>query len=381
MFCADDFLRNYWQQKPILIKNYFSNFQDPLEAEELAGLALEESIESRLVLNTPEHPYQLSHGPFNEETFLALPESHWTLLVQAVDQVVPEVDALKAAFSFLPSWRMDDVMVSCATPGGGVGPHFDQYDVFLLQGSGRRRWKIGGKCHKDTPLKTDSGLKLLTEFEVEQEFILESGDALYIPPGIAHWGTGEDSGLCYSFGFRAPSHAELLEAFSDELMDRTGEFDRYRDSQLEPATATGEIDSKVLEDSWQAINQALQQKQLFPEAFGKLITQPRYPDQHFSLEPPVQAAQLAALVADGAMIFRHPGSRFAWRRDDSAAGLTVFIDGETFLQPQQNLQAVISLCDVSIEYITEIAAPTNPEQWHNLVLKLVNRGSLLLLQS
>lgn len=140
---AETFLREYWQRKPLLIRQAFPGFETPLSPDELAGLALEDEIESRIVLEHGAHPWELRRGPFTEEDFRTLPERDWTLLVQSVDQFVPEVGELLKAFRFLPSWRLDDIMISYAAPGGSVGPHYDNYDVFLLQGHGRRRWKLG----------------------------------------------------------------------------------------------------------------------------------------------------------------------------------------------------------------------------------------------
>ncbi len=147
-----EFLRDYWQQKPLLVRQAIPGFESPISADELAGLALEEEVESRLVLEHGARPWELRRGPFAEDTFSQLPERDWTLLVQAVDQFVPEVAEVLKHFGFLPSWRIDDLMISFAAPGGSVGPHFDNYDVFLLQAQGQRRWKIGQMCEADSRL-------------------------------------------------------------------------------------------------------------------------------------------------------------------------------------------------------------------------------------
>lgn len=149
---AREFLRDYWQKKPLLVRQAIPDFESPISPDELAGLALEEEVESRLVIEHGERPWELQRGPFNEDTFQDLPERDWTLLVQAVDQFVPEVAELLEDFKFLPKWRIDDLMISFAAPGGGVGPHFDNYDVFLLQAHGHRRWQIGQMCDADSPL-------------------------------------------------------------------------------------------------------------------------------------------------------------------------------------------------------------------------------------
>jgi 50S ribosomal protein L16 3-hydroxylase len=146
---VDIFLRDYWQKKSLLIRGAFPHFTSPIDGDELAGLALEEEVESRLILEKGKTPWELRHGPFDEKTFTQLPETHWTLLVQAVDQWVPEVNELLEYFRFIPNWRIDDIMISFAPDQGSVGPHFDYYDVFLLQGLGKRRWKLGLKYFKN----------------------------------------------------------------------------------------------------------------------------------------------------------------------------------------------------------------------------------------
>ncbi len=167
-FDIDAFLQDYWQQKPLLIKNPWDSWSDPIEPDDLAGLACEQGVESRLITQTGEHPdmpWKLEHGPFAETRFGELDHKRWTLLVQAVDHYVPDVAALIEPFRFIPNWRIDDVMVSYATDGGGVGPHFDQYDVFLIQGSGRRRWQLGGHCDEKSELLPHHDLRLLAELK------------------------------------------------------------------------------------------------------------------------------------------------------------------------------------------------------------------------
>lgn len=194
---AREFLRDYWQRNPLLIRQAIPDFETPLSPDELAGLALEEEVESRIIAPGEQGPWQLRQGPFKEEDFSTLPEREWTLLVQAVDQFVPEVAELVEPFKFLPSWRIDDVMISYAAPGGGVGPHYDNYDVFLLQGYGRRRWKIGQRCTSESPLQDNPDIKILAEFEQTDEWVLEPGDMLYLPPQLAHDGIAEDE--CMTF--------------------------------------------------------------------------------------------------------------------------------------------------------------------------------------
>jgi 50S ribosomal protein L16 3-hydroxylase len=175
------FLRDDWQRQPRLFRKAFPAFTNPLEPDELAGLACEEGVESRLIFQDGDK-LRMENGPLAEARFATLGAQPWTLLVQAVDQHAPDVADLIEPFRFIPDWRIDDVMVSYASDGGGVGPHFDQYDVFLVQGLGRRRWRVGPRCDDTTPLRPHEDLRLLEGFEPTGDFVLEPGDMLYVPP-------------------------------------------------------------------------------------------------------------------------------------------------------------------------------------------------------
>jgi 50S ribosomal protein L16 3-hydroxylase len=198
------FLATAWQKQPLLIRNPWAQWDNPLEPDELAGLACEAGVESRLIVRGPDG-LTLEHGPLAEDRFAGLGADPWTLLVQAVDQHAPQVAALIEPFRFVPDWRIDDVMISYATDGAGVGPHYDQYDVFLIQGLGRRRWRVGPRCDAATPRQPHADLALIADFAATDEWVLEPGDILYVPPGFAHDGValGDDC-MTYSIGFRAP---------------------------------------------------------------------------------------------------------------------------------------------------------------------------------
>jgi len=242
------FLRDYWQQQPLLMRSALPDYRSPLAPEELAGLACEEGVEARLVLEKDgERPWEARLGPFGEEDFHPLPESHWTLLVQDVDKHVPEVARLLDPFRFIPDWRVDDVMVSYAPDQGSVGPHVDDYDVFLVQAYGRRRWRIHTRPVTEDDYLPGLDLRILPEFEAEQDWILEPGDVLYLPPNCAHWGTAEGECMTYSVGFRAPELQELARAWMETLIQRRIPGGRYRDPPLSPQSNSGEIGPEVIE--------------------------------------------------------------------------------------------------------------------------------------
>jgi 50S ribosomal protein L16 3-hydroxylase len=239
------------------LRGFFSTFSDPVSAEELAGLACEEAVESRLVVAADQQDkqdWQLQLGPLSVDRFASLPQENWTLLVQAVDQWIEAVAQLKSAFDFIPNWRIDDVMVSYAVSGGGVGPHFDYYDVFLLQGSGSRNWRVGPRVSSSEPIDDKSGLALMQSFTTAEEYVLNPGDVLYIPPRFAHWGTAIEDSLCYSIGFRAPALAEMIEGFSDSLIAAADPAIRFVDPDPQLPTRAGEINPHSLQASLQQLS-------------------------------------------------------------------------------------------------------------------------------
>ena len=265
------FKREYWQNKALLIRQGFVDFECPVNGDDLAGLACEDDIESRLITRGLTN-WSLRGGPFTESDFSKLPASDWTLLVQRVDHWIPEVADLIRHFDFLPRWRIDDVMVSYAAPGGGVGPHFDNYDVFLVQGSGRREWRLGQVCDATTPTVATNGLQQLEAFQEESRHVLEPGDILYVPPGLAHWGTAlDDDCITLSVGFRAPSSAEILGRWADEVIAQLNESERYRDT-----AATLDAGNSLNHEHLLALRELLQAKlddDSLIKSFGELVTE------------------------------------------------------------------------------------------------------------
>ncbi|MFI0472801.1 JmjC domain-containing protein [Halomonas sp. HMF6819] len=326
----EEFLKSYWQQKPLLIRGAIPDFVSPLDPDELAGLACEPGVEARLVEEEgPDGPWQVSAGPFDDATFERLPAGHWSLLVQAVDHYVPGVAALMKEFDFLPGWRLDDIMVSYAPPGGSVGPHVDQYDVFLLQGRGQRRWQLGGKQPDDAPIIQGIDLKILETFEIEpdSDWTLNPGDMLYLPPGWAHHGVSQtDNCMTYSVGFRALSADEAITSFADYLGEQLPGSQRYSDAGMAPAEHTGELDDAAIERMRHFILSTLDQPKELAQWFGRAMTQPKYMDQVMPLEEPLGEEDLVAQLHAGEPLFHMPGSRIAWRTE--AGVTTLFADGD-----------------------------------------------------
>ena len=281
-----EFLAEYWQKNPLLIKKAIPDFNGLLSPEDLAGLSCEEEVQSRIA-QFKNKKWVLKNGPFDEKDFSRLPDKDWTLLVQSVNHYLPEAADLLNRFSFIPHARLDDLMVSYAPDGGGIGAHVDSYDVFLLQGSGRRNWKISHQ--PDLTLIDDAPLKILKHFEPEQEWTLEAGDMLYLPPQIAHWGTavGENC-MTYSIGFRAPKQQELMHEFLGYLQDdlsleNTQNFNldsHYVDPDLQLQNHPAEISSAMINQVNTMLQKIIWDKKHVADFLGKYLTEPK-PDVFF----------------------------------------------------------------------------------------------------
>ncbi|MBA4305899.1 MAG: cupin [Sphingopyxis sp.] len=374
-FDSAAFLRDYWQKKPLLIRNPWAAWQNPFEPDELAGLACEAEVESRLVVGA-QGSWAVEHGPLAEARFARLGQEPSTLLVQAVDHHIPEVAALIASFRFIPNWRIDDVMVSYATDGGGVGPHYDQYDVFLIQGNGRRRWRVGQLCDDESPLIPHDELRLLAEFQATDEWLLEPGDILYVPPRIAHDGVavGDDC-MTYSVGFRAPSRSELLTHFLDDLVAEMEDDDRYADPELAIQENPGEISSAALDKLHRLAIEKLQDRSSFARWFGGYSSTRKYPEIDWSPEDLETEADVGARLRSGASVSRNPASRFSFLRQDDTT-IMLFVDGATFHCAGASARFAENLCKVDT---TVLAAQEAPDaQLQKLVTELINQGSIAL---
>lgn len=368
---VSDFLKDYWQQQAVFLANTLPGFESPLSPDEIAGLALESDIESRLIINSDNAPWQLENGPFDEERFAQLPTDNWSLLVNAVDHWVPEVAALLHKFRFIPNWRLDDIMVSYAPTGGSVGPHFDYYDVFLIQGAGERHWQLGQKCDSSTPLLSGTQLKILSEFDAYAEYTAKPGDVLYIPPGVAHWGRAlDDNCITYSVGFRAPSHADILCDFSQELASTLNNDTRFRDRNIGAHQAPGLISDDVIAQLKDIVLQHLDNDAL-AQWFGSYMTTPKYArDEDGCAE--LSPQEISDLHDSNPELEPEPGSRFCYRPHQTQADL--FIDGQQY---QCNQLLASALCDQSRWHWLDLAAHCHSEHEQNLLHSLIASGALI----
>lgn len=251
------FLNEYWQKKPLVIRQALPDFINLLSADELAGLAMEKDVESRMVFETPQASpaWVLKRGPFLEADFSTLPKTHWTLLVQSVDLLIPEIACLLDHFDFLPQWRVDDVMISYAVKHGSVGPHYDNYDVFLYQASGQRRWSLTTKNCNEANHLVGVDLRIMDKFEIEEDYTLLPGDMLYLPPHVGHHGVSlSDDCITYSFGYRSYQGQELWDSFGDYLSEHSKSISLYRDPNWAAIKAT----SAIPPQAWMNAKQLMQ---------------------------------------------------------------------------------------------------------------------------
>jgi 50S ribosomal protein L16 3-hydroxylase len=273
-----DFMKNYWQRKPLLVRKAIPNFSPLLSRAALFDLAGQPDVESRLVMgeNNGQRAWQMQRGPFKRKAIPKLTERDWTLLVQGVDLHDDGVSALMQQFRFIPDARIDDVMISYASDGGGVGPHFDSYDVFLLQAHGQRRWRIGRQ--KDLSLQPDLPLKILANFKPEHDWVLNPGDMLYLPPRYAHDGVALGECMTYSIGFRVPQMGdlarELLVRMSEDAEDSVG-ANLYQDAKQPAVQSAAAIPEGLADFAKSALQRALKDPHALARALGEYLTEPK----------------------------------------------------------------------------------------------------------
>ena len=320
-----DFIERYWQKRPVVLKRGFAQFIDPISPDELAGLAMEDEVDSRLVSHL-DGKWQVSHGPF--ESYDHLGESNWSLLVQAVNNSHEPPAALMRPFRALPDWRTDDLMISFSVPGGGVGPHLDQYDVFIIQGTGRRRWRVGEK----TPMKQHCphpDLLQVDPFEAIIDEEMEPGDILYIPPGFPHEGYSLENSMNYSVGYRAPSGRELISGFADYVLQRELGSQRYTDPDVPSREHPADVLPQELDGLRQMMLDLINQPEHFNEWSGEFITQSRHELDVTPPEPPYQPDEIYDALKQGDKLVRLGGLRVL-----RIAG-EVFVNGERINSPHR----------------------------------------------
>jgi len=372
-FDKKDFLKNYWQKKPMLIRSAFedSAWIDP---NELAGLACEAEVESRIILQQKE-TWKVEHGPFPEKRFTTLPKTHWTLLVQGVDQWVPEVADILKSFDFLPAWRLDDIMVSYAPVGGTVSQHYDFFDVFLVQGEGSRTWQVGDICGSHSEYLPDTPVRILKDFDAKMEVTLQPGDILYIPAKHSHYGVSVEDSLTYSVGFRAPSIRDVVDGVSISALEHLLEDDRFEDSLQSLRAERAEISKDAVNTVKDMLLNALNDEALIRSWLGLYVTERKYPE-HEVLASDVD--HYLERLQEGEYLIKHPSARFAYFLEDDALGdgfkAILFVDGEEYLSSVALAKYISNQYELDCDILIKLLST---EQDRNVVESLILAGALV----
>lgn len=330
----DEFLRDYWQKKPLLIRQAVPGFKGLLDRQQLIELSCLEDAQARLIKQS-RGSWQLAHGPFDPDEMAKL-RGKWTVLVQGVNHALPEATELLKRFSFIPHARLDDLMVSYAPKGGGVGPHFDPYDVFLLQGLGHRRWQIS--TQEDRSLIPGAPLRILQKFDVEQEWVLEAGDMLYLPPQCGHNGIAEDDCMTYSIGFRTPAYQELAEQFLVYLQDRIRVDGAYADPDLKTQLHPSEISADMLRQVAQTIRKVQWDDEDVANFLGSYLSEPK---PHIFFDAPAKPLSLARFE----QALQTRGVALDLKTQMLCHGSSVFINGDAYPVGKGSYRVLRELAD------------------------------------
>jgi len=338
---AEQFLAEYWQKKPLLVRNGLPEIVGLLEPQDVQELALEEHASARLIRQKDRNPneWHVKSSPLTKGDFQKLPKL-WTLLVQAVDHYSFDLSELWKKFPFIPQWRRDDIMVSYASKGGSVGKHFDFYDVFLVQGHGHRRWQLGQMCDANTAFVPNQPLKLLPEIDVQFDEVLAPGDLLYVPPGMAHYGVAEDDCLTFSFGFRMPNVAGMMERISDQFSANTLLQNPVLDIARKQMSQIGEINETELNHLKDLVLAQLQDSAALDAAIMSYMSEPKYPDNIPEADE-IEAADLKEILHEGYEILLEPASRLLYTEQNET--LNFWGNGEALFVAEsfgQKLKAI-----------------------------------------
>lgn len=371
---AEQFLTEYWQKKPLLVRNALPEIKNLLEPADVMELALDENINARLIKQKDKDPnhWSVKSSPLMKADFQKMPKL-WTLLIQAVDHYSFDLAELWKKFLFIPQWRRDDIMVSYAPKGGSVGKHFDFYDVFLVQGHGHRRWQLGQMCDADSEIVAGQPLKLLPEIQIHFDEILAPGDLLYVPPGLAHYGVAEDDCLTYSFGFRMPNVAEMMDRVSDKFAVDQLLKNPLTDILREKMTSVGQISQSELEYLKTKLLAQLQNPTVLEDAIMSLMSESKYPENIPEAEA-IGSGDLEQALDQGYSLMLEPASRLLYTEVESK--LLFWANGEGICISDDFAPLLKQLADGNLILLDEKLA--RPEMLEDIV-NLLNESILMLL--
>ena len=371
---AEEFLNEYWQKKPLLVRNALPEIIGLLEPEDVQELALEEDVTARLIRQKNKNPneWHVKSSPLTKGDFQKLPNL-WTILVQAVDHYSFDIAELWKKFPFIPQWRRDDIMVSYAPKGGSVGKHFDFYDVFLVQGHGHRRWQLGQMCNESTEFLPDQPLKLLAEIDVHFDEVLAPGDLLYVPPGLAHYGVAEDDCLTFSFGFRMPNLSEMIDQVSDKFAENDSLKNPLLDIARQQTENLGEINSTEFSYLKTELLNYLSTAPEFNAAIMSYMSESNYPN---SIPEPeeIEANDLLEVVGTGYQLILEPASRLLYRNQNEV--LDFWANGENICISESFASTLKQIADGKVLMFDE---NLNQDEILEDIALLLNNAILMLL--
>lgn len=378
---VDEFLQQHWQQKPLLNKEAITVDGLDLDPGELAGLCCDTEAPSRIVIEHGETPWQMKVGPFEEKDFTSLPTDHWSLLVNDIETYIPELQTLVEPFRFLPDWRIDDLMISYATDKGSVGPHVDEYDVFLIQLQGVRRWAIDESPDYDAAVLANTDLKILKNFRPNQTWDLKPGDMLYLPPGVPHHGIAVGECMTLSVGFRAPSCGELVQSWLDDIADNQAFKVRFKDAKRKLQNNSGEIAPQDLAELKAILMSGIRNNtHTLDQWLGKYLTEGKRPDPVL-----LEAFDVQTTSGSNNRHFqpdtdyqRFPGIRIAYILDNEA--ISLFVGGSQYSLDLKHIGAVQYLCREQKYPAPALSSISSDPAIYELLNTLINNNKIVLME-
>jgi 50S ribosomal protein L16 3-hydroxylase len=373
-----EFLSKYWQKKPLLMKRALYPFPDIITPDEVAGLSCDKRVESRLIMEKGgKRPWELQRGPFKPSMFSKLPKSHWTILVNGVDRFVPQVNTLIDSFSFIPFWRIDDVMISVAYDKGNVGAHVDNFDVFLVQAHGKREWLIEDKPVLTDDFVPDLPIRLLKKFKPTHRWVLEPGDILYLPPRFPHHGIAQgDKCMTISVGFRAPTVQEIMNGLVSKAMAEGDDTQRYSDPDLR-AQMPGEIAPDAIKKIKAAVEKQMLSESFIADWLGQFVTEPYCDVELQRSKKAPTATQLKASLSRAESIIRAEGARFAYVRGPQST-LTLYANGRRLEVSGKAAKLAELIADRIVISAQEIVQFCSDTKAAKLLGELVGDGALVI---
>ncbi len=375
---AEEFLRDYWQKKPLFIKNAFPDFEDPISADEIAGLSFESFIPSRFIFEEGgERPWQLKMGPATEEDFAGLKDKKWMLVVNDVEKNLPELKGLVAPFRFISNWRLDDLQVSLGEDGGNVGAHWDDYDVFLIQGMGQKKWQISYAPVSEDDFMKGVDIRLIDQFKADEEWIVEPGDMLYLPPRIGHYGVNIGRSVTWSVGFRAPKHQEMFRDFIEMKFDEIAEDARYSDPEMVYPENHGELSDDAIDRVAKVIEEGLKtNRDEIAKWFAEFMTEPKMFQAPDLLEEKITIDELVEFLDDGGALEVHPGLSLIHRHIGEHRYL--FAGGKSYPLPKDQSGVIDVLINSEFLEFEDLEDYLESDEELVFLVTLVNEGILVM---